>query len=142
EDVELDAAKGVAPLARELADKAELLLSAQGHYLRTIRLGHGEWAIAASAQVGALSENFWHAPISTPPPPELEGEAVHVYNEELRKKIRVLLTKAIGIYERTLETAVRIGAQNPYIERTRASLERMKELLVAETRAEQDTVGA
>ncbi|HLT29331.1 MAG TPA: tetratricopeptide repeat protein [Myxococcaceae bacterium] len=141
EGVELDASQGVKPLARELDHKAELLLSAQGHYLRTIRLGHGEWAIAASAQVGALYENFWDALMSTPPPPELEGEAVEVYNEELRKKIRVLLTKAIGIYERTLETAVRIGAQNPYIERTRASLERMKALLVAETRSEQESTG-
>jgi hypothetical protein len=33
---------------------------------------------------------------------------------------------------RTLETAERIGAANPFVERTRESLKKMKELLLAD----------
>ena len=49
---------------------------------------------------------------------------------------RVLITKAINIYERTLEAAERIGAQSTFVDRTRDSLRKMKELLVAD--AQQD----
>lgn len=135
--VQLDPAKGVKQLSQDLEYKSQLLLSAQGHYLRCIRLGHGEWATAASAQVGGLYEALWDEMSQAPTPPDLTVEEASVYRSELRKKIRVLISKSINVYERTLETAVRIGAKNPYIERTRASLERMKDLLVAETHAEQ-----
>ena len=50
----------------------------------------------------------------------------------------MLITKSISVYERTLETAVRIGAQNPYTEKARASLQRMKDLLVAEARRDEE----
>ena len=56
-----------------------------------------------------------------------------MYREELRKKVRVLLTKSINIYERTLEAAERIGSQNTFVNKTRQSLEKMKALLLADT---------
>jgi len=139
--IRLDPSRGVAQLTQDLEEKSQLLLSAQGHYLRCIRLGHGEWATAASAQVGGLYEALWDEMSQAPPPSDLSGEEAAIYRSELRKKIRILISKSINVYERTLETAVRIGAKNPYIERTRASLERMKELLVAETAADLEADG-
>ena len=59
--------------------------------------------------------------------------------QEVRKKIRVLITKAISIYERTLETAERIGASSPFVEKTKESLKKMRDLLLAE--AESDDAG-
>ena len=47
--------------------------------------------------------------IDSPTPKELNAEEAEVYRQELRRKIRVLLTKAISVYERTLATAERIG---------------------------------
>ena len=44
----------------------------------------------------------------------------------------MLLTKAIRVYETTLEAAERIGTGGPFVERARESLERMKQLLLAE----------
>ena len=72
----------------------------------------------------------WSIPLS---PAEAE-----VYKQELRKKIRVLLSKAITVYERTLEAAERIGAQSPFVEKTRESLKRMKEQLLTDAKAEED----
>ncbi|MBI3183640.1 MAG: tetratricopeptide repeat protein [Myxococcales bacterium] len=136
--VTLDPDKGVDELARDLEYKAELLLSAQGHYLRSIRIGNGYWATASGAQIGGLYENLYHHMVNSPAPRELHAEEAEVYRQELRKKIRVLITKAISIYERTLETAERIGAINPFVVRTRESLQKMKDLLLADARAEEE----
>ena len=44
-DVKLDpASETKEQLMKDLETKAEMLLSAQGHYLRCIRVGHPEWA--------------------------------------------------------------------------------------------------
>ena len=138
EAVKLDPVKGTDKLAEDLNYKAELLLSAQGHYLRSIRVGNGYWATAAGAQIGAMYENLYEHMVHTPAPPELDAEEAQVYRQELRKKIRVLLTKSINIYERTLEAAERIGSQNAFVDRTRESLRKVRELLLADADGEQD----
>ena len=76
--------------------------------------------------------------MNAPAPTELAANEQAVYRTELRKKIRVLITKAITVYERTLEAAERIGAASPFVEQTRESLQRMKDLLLAEAKAEED----
>ncbi|WP_420715274.1 tetratricopeptide repeat protein [Corallococcus sp. BB11-1] len=136
EAVKLEASRGSDGLATDLNYKAELLLSAQGHYLRSIRVGNGYWATAAGAQIGALYENLYEHMVNSPTPPELNAEEAGVYRQELRKKIRVLLTKSINIYERTLEAAERIGSQSAFVDRTRQSLEKVKKLLLADADAE------
>lgn len=139
ENVSLDANKTSDELAKDLEYKAELLLSAQGHYLRCIRMNNGRWAIAAGGQIGGLYENLYDHMLNSPAPKELSGEEAEVYRQELRKKIRILITKAITIYERTLEAAERIGEhnQNPFVDQTRERLTRMKELLLAEAQQEE-----
>ncbi|MDY7228420.1 tetratricopeptide repeat protein [Hyalangium rubrum] len=138
EAVKLDPKRGGDKLAEDLNYKAELLLSAQGHYLRSIRVGNGYWATAAGAQIGAMYENLYDHMVNSPAPPELNAEEAQVYRQELRKKIRVLLTKSINIYERTLEAAERIGSQNTFVDRTRESLRKVKELLLADADNESD----
>jgi tetratricopeptide (TPR) repeat protein len=138
ESVKLDPARGTEKLAEDLNFKAELLLSAQGHYLRSIRIGNGYWATAAGAQIGAMYENLYDHMVHTPAPSELNAEEAQVYRQELRKKIRVLLTKSINIYERTLEAAERIGSQNAFVDRTRESLRKVRELLLADADADPD----
>jgi len=133
EAVKLDPAKGSDALATDLNYKAELLLSAQGNYLRSIRVGNGHWATAAGSQIGSMYENLYEHLVNSPAPAELDAEEAQVYREELRKKVRVLLTKSINIYERTLEAAERIGSQNTFVAKTRQSLEKMKALLLADT---------
>lgn len=138
ESILLDPAKGADQLARDLEYKAELLLSAQGHYLRAIRMQNGYWATAAGAQIGGLYESLHQHMVEAPAPSELDAEEAVVYRQEVRKKIRVLITKAISVYERTLETAERIGASSPFVEKTRERLQKMKDLLVAEAAMEEE----
>ncbi len=138
EGVALDGNKSTDKLAEDLEYKSELLLSSQGHYLRAIRVGNGYWATAAGQRIGGLYENMYDHMVHAPAPSELAASEQAVYRAELRKKIRVLITKAITVYERNLEAAERIGASSPFVQQTRESLQRMKDLLLAEARAEED----
>jgi tetratricopeptide (TPR) repeat protein len=139
ESIELDGSKNTDKLAEDLEYKSELLLSSQGHYLRAIRIGNGYWATAAGQRIGGLYENMYEHMVHAPAPAELADAEKEVYRAELRKKIRVLISKAITVYERTLEAAERIGSSSPFVEQTRESLNRMKQLLLAEARAEEET---
>lgn len=133
EAVQLTPDKGVETLQKDLEYKCELLLSAQGHYLRSIRMGNGYWATASGAQIGALYEQLYEHMVTAAAPQELNSDQVLIYREEVRKKIRILLSKAISIYERTLEAAERIGAANPFVEKTKESLQKMKTRLLEDS---------
>ncbi len=137
EEVQLDPSANTDKLAADLEYKSELLLSSQGHYLRAIRIGNGYWATAAGQRIGGLYENMYDHMVHAPAPNELSDEERDVYRTELRRKIRVLITKAITVYERTLEAAERIGSSSPFVEDTRKSLQRMKDLLLAEAKQDE-----
>lgn len=137
ENVQLDGSKSTEKLAEDLEYKSELLLSSQGHYLRAIRIGNGYWATAAGNRIGGLYQSMYEHMVNAPAPTELSAPEQEVYRGELRKKIRVLISKAITVYERTLEAAERIGASSPFVQQTRESLAQMKELLLAEAKAEE-----
>lgn len=117
-------------MMQELEYKAELLLSAQGHYLRCIRMGHPEWATASGFRIGELYQKLHEQLVDAKVPSDLDGEQAEIYREELRKKIKVLVVKAIDIYEKTLSTAERVGATNPFVSQTREQLDRMKALML------------
>lgn len=117
-------------LMEDLEYKAQMLLSAQGHYLRTIRFGHPEWATASGYRIGELYQDLYEEMSEAKPPPDLNQEEVEVYRGELRDRIRVLVTKAIDAYEQTLATAERVGATNPFVGQTRVQLDKMKTLLL------------
>lgn len=117
-------------LLADLEYKAQMLLSAQGHYLRAIRVGHAEWATASGYRIGELYQRLYEQMTNASVPTDLDAEQTAIYLEELRTRVKVLVTKAIDAYEKTLATAERVGAQNPFINETRKELERMKTLLV------------
>ena len=75
---------------------------------------------------------MYDAMINAPAPADLGADEVEVYRQELRKKVRVLVTKAISIYERTIEAAERTGTTGPFVEQARASLDRMKNALMTD----------
>lgn len=132
EVVKLEAVDDLEKLGAELEYKAQLLLSAQGHYLRTIRMGNPHWGTAAGARVGGLYEKLYDEMTHAPVPEGLDDAQANLYRGVLRRKVRVLVQKAISIYERTLSTAERIGVRSGFVEQTRQSLERMKRILLAD----------
>jgi len=129
-------------LGQDLEHKAEELLSAQGHYLRAVRVGSPRWATAAGYRIGALYEEMYEALVQAPLPPDLDAEQSAMYREELKRRIRVLVTNAINIYDQTLSAATRIGEDNPFVAQTRESLGKMKAVLLEENNPTAASAGA
>lgn len=115
-------------LAGQLEAKCELLLRAQNEFIRAIRVGHSGWATASGYRIGSLYERLYDDMMQVPAPPGLSDETREFYAGELRKRVGVLVTKAIQVYEQSLEMATRVGEKNEWVERTSKSLERMKSL--------------
>lgn len=99
-------------LRRALERKAELLLSAQGHYLRTIRMGNDRWAVASGVRIAELYDGLRSQLLDAPLPPGLDEAQARAYREEVRREVRVLAAKAIAAYEQTLARAARTGVDD------------------------------
>jgi tetratricopeptide (TPR) repeat protein len=127
----LDPSKGdEAKLLADLEHKAEMLLSAQGHYLRAIRLGDDRWAVASGYRIGELYEELRGQLLDAPLPPGLDEEEAAAYRDLLRSRVRVLATKAISAYEGTLSRAARSGVDDlRFLADAQAALDRLKAAL-------------
>jgi tetratricopeptide (TPR) repeat protein len=127
----LDPSKGDdAALQRDLEHKAEMLLSAQGHYLRAIRMGNDRWAVASGFRIGELYDELRSQLLDAPLPPDLDAEHADAYRAELRKRVRVLAAKAITAYEQTLSRAARSGVDDlRFLSEAQGSLARLKAAL-------------
>jgi tetratricopeptide (TPR) repeat protein len=124
-----------AALQQDLERKSEMLLSAQGHYLRAIRMGNDRWAVASGFRIGELYEDLRARMLDAPLPPGLDEEHARAYRAELRSRVRVLATKAITAYEQTLSRATRSGVDDlRFLGDAQSSLERLKAALAEDSR--------
>jgi tetratricopeptide (TPR) repeat protein len=132
----LDPAKGDDErLRQDLERKAEMLLSAQGHYLRAIRMGNDRWAVASGYRIGELYDELRAQLLDAPLPPGLDAEHAAAYRAELRRQVRVLATKAIAAYELTLQRASRSGVDDvKFLDDAQASLDRLKQAIAEDAR--------
>jgi tetratricopeptide (TPR) repeat protein len=132
----LDPSKGDdAALQRDLEQKAEMLLSAQGHYLRAIRMGNDRWAVASGFRIGELYDDLRSQLLDAPLPPGLDEEHAAAYRGELRRRVRVLAAKAITAYEQTLSRAARSGVDDlRFLSDAQGSLQRLKSALAEDVR--------
>src|SRR5690606_9439023 len=109
---------------------------------RCIRVGHPEWATASGYRIGELYQKLYEQMTGASVPVDLDADQTAIYLEELRDRVRVLVTKAIDAYEKTLTTAERVGATNPFVNQARAELGRMKALLVEEAPKDESAAAA
>jgi hypothetical protein len=116
-------------LESDLEAKARLLLLAQQRYVETIRVRHVEWATAAGFRIGSLYREFYDDLVGAPVPPALQGEAREVYQEQLKKKVKTLLYKAVAFHERNVLMAERAGEKNDWVKRSTDQLEELRRLL-------------
>lgn len=117
-------------LARALESKAQMLLTAQGHYIRTIRMQNEQWAVAAGFRCGELYDELRKQLLDAPPPPGFDAEQAAAYRELLTKRVRILAEKAIVAYEQTLALAARARVEdNRFLEPTRKALDDMRAIL-------------
>ncbi|MCX7944189.1 MAG: tetratricopeptide repeat protein [Deltaproteobacteria bacterium] len=119
-------------LEERLEEKARLLLSAQNYYLRVIRTGNIFWATAAGFKTGELYEVFYDHLINAPIPEELTDEQKEIYKEELKKRISVLITKAVRVYEATIDVGKRTGMNSKWISYAKEHMEKLKNLFIEE----------
>jgi hypothetical protein len=114
-----------------------MLLSAQGHYLRAIRMGNDRWAVAAGFRIGELYDELRSHLLDAPLPPGLDEEHAEAYRAELRKRVRVLAAKAITAYEQTLARAARSGVDDlRFLSEAQGSLARLKAALADDAKAQ------
>jgi tetratricopeptide (TPR) repeat protein len=131
-------------LAEQLEEKCQRLLRAQYQFLKVIRTGNAGWAAAAGFKVGMLYQELHDEMVTLPVPPDLTEEQAQIYRLEVRKKVAILVRKAISIWESTTSMARRTGQNNVWVEKTEQSLNRMRVLLKEVDdmeRAEKDQAG-
>jgi tetratricopeptide (TPR) repeat protein len=116
-------------LAADLEAKGRMLLLAQTRYVDTMRVNNANWATAAGFQIGLLYREFYDDLVGAPVPPQLRGEAKDVYQEEVRKQVRGLLSKAVSFHEKNVLMAERIGESNDWVRRSNEQMEQLKQLL-------------
>jgi TolA-binding protein len=120
-------------MAIDMEEKARLLLVAQRQYIETIKLGNPQWASASGYQIGSLYEEFYDAFMHAPIPPDLIGDANQekreIYYEELRKKIRILLEKALKTHEQNLMMLERLGVQNEWRDKSKLAFANLQKML-------------
>ena len=118
-----------AQMDKDLDQKASLLLQAQRAYIETIKYGNPAWASAAGFQVGSLYEELYDAFMRAPVPAELRGEAREVYQEELHKKIRVLIEKSMRWQRENLLMIERLGVNTDWAEKSKLAYAKLLKLL-------------
>ena len=125
-------------LGEQLEEKCQRLLRAQYAYLRTIREGDAGWASAACFSVGQMYEDLHHEMVNLPPPEDLTTEQSSIYRQLVRRKVLILLEKAEKTWGQTAEMVTRTGAESEWAQRTRESLNRVHDRIVAEAAATAD----
>jgi DNA uptake lipoprotein len=118
-----------AQLDKDLEEKAHLLLTAQRAYIDTIKFGNPAWASAAGFQVGSLYEELYDAFMNVPIPPELDAEARAIYQEELYKKIRILLEKSLRWQRENLLMIERLGVATDWADKSKLAYAKLLKLL-------------
>lgn len=124
--------EGKKTLEQDLDTKAEFLLKAQTSFVRVLKIANRQYAAMAGYEIGLLYEDFYAQIVNAPLPTELTTELEkQVYKELLAKELRVLLEKALRIYEKNVQMGERAGIKNEFIQQSAAHLEAIKQLLEA-----------
>lgn len=130
-----------ATMQADLEAKAQLLLSAQGAYLRTMRWGDPEWATASGYRIGKLYLDLYAALDTAPMPEDLGPDEVGIYRELLRQRLGVLLRKALKVFELTLQLAERTRADNAWTRAARTEMERVEQQVLGQLPQVPQTTG-
>jgi tetratricopeptide (TPR) repeat protein len=123
-------------MEKDLTDKATLFLKAQAEYLRTARLRNVYWGVQAGIKVGRMYEEFYNDIMTAETPPDFSPEDLQIYMDELRKKARPLVTKAVDAYERNLSLARMYGARDEWFGDMADRLARLRKMLSEIPKAE------
>ncbi len=120
-------------MKKDLNYKANELLTAQAHYLRAIRIRNPRWVVSSLFQIGEMYRQMYDDMMRAPIPKHLSQEEKQIYADMLKKKIRVLLDKAIVAFEKNLQAAENYGVQDDeIIKKTQQQLLSLRSLILKE----------
>lgn len=117
-------------LRTRLEEKCQHLLAAQSRFLRAISHGDRHTVAASGYSIGEMYEQLYDAITTLAAPTELTEEQVEVYNEEVRGKLRVLLEKAMSVYEKSLLASRSTTSAKDWIARIEKAVARLRGMLV------------
>jgi len=124
-------------LKQTLEKKAQLLLDAQRLYTKVIRIGHPHWSGASAYRIGSLYHHLWVDILAAPPPADLTDEEREIYTDILKKRIKVLLRKAIVQWERTIKFADRLDLEDSWLSSAVTDLNEIRNALAMEEKHEE-----
>ena len=126
-------------MARDIEEKASYFLKAQSHLLDAIRRHHPKHSLAAGHRLGTLFEAFYLDLMNAEVPEEL-GKGDHaIYIEELKKKVKPLIEKAVYTFRRTVELGNRLDYNSKWTKKARSSLERLERYIEEEAAKDRAT---
>jgi len=91
-------------------------------------MGDVQTISAAGLNIGKLYEGLYREIIQLQPPQNLTEFEVEVYNEEVKRKVLVLLRKAIKVYEKAARVSRRLARKNPWLKKLEQSLTTIRKL--------------
>jgi tetratricopeptide (TPR) repeat protein len=103
-------------IRKELEEKLGTMVKAKDAYVETIKIGNYHWATASGFQVGMLLRTLYDQMKSAPLPPKIGTEELkEIYFEVLDEQTRPLLEGALGVWEKTLLMAERVGYSGEWV---------------------------
>ena len=106
-------------IRKELEEKLGYMVEAKDAYVETIKIGNYHWATASGFRVGMLLRTLSDQMKSAPIPPKIGTEELkEIYFEVLDEQTRPLLESALGVWEKTLLMAERVGYSGEWVEKT------------------------
>lgn len=117
-------------MKRDLEDKANLFLKGESAYFHCVRLHHKKWSLAAGYEIGhlyqQLIDDIDHAEV----PGDLDALTVDVYRDELWNHTEHLAKRAVTIYRKNIELAVRLGEKDSdWVKRSEDGMVRMEQMI-------------
>lgn len=120
-------------MKRELEDKSNLFLKAEGIYYRCVRLQHRPWSLAAGLAIGNLYSRLITDIEGAEVPNDLDEYTMEVYRDELWNHNEKLAKRALIIYQKNMELAERLGDKGDWVEKSYQGLKRMEGLIEVNT---------
>ena len=119
-----------------LEQRCQLLLDAQSAYSDSMRAYDAHWSAMAGFRTAELYQKLHHDLFPITPPPSADTERKRqLFEGAVRIRYGVLLTKAKGMAQHTLDMAERTGERSEWVDRTRSALSSIDRAMAEEEAA-------
>ena len=122
----------VESMKESLKEKNRFFIKSQHAYLDAIRLNDHQVGTASNFKIAHSYELYYLDMKQAEIPDDIDGELRDVYFNELKKLTKPYIRRAIEIYQLNLKVSKKLGVDNEWIEKTRKSLERLKQFYHSE----------